>query len=351
LLATHAGGWCGESANPRDLTSCDDGSEIFRLVRELPPGTLQAIVAGHTHGMVAHIVADVPIISVPNFGVQFGRMDLTFDTALRRVAGVRIHAPQNVCARVQPQSGECAVAPAGAVAQYEGRPVVPSARVAAAIEPELERVRALRAEPLGVVADSTIERGSGAESPLGNLFADAVRAAVPGAHIALGYGSGRGGIRSELPSGALTFGHAYDTFPFDNRITRVALTGEQLERVVAAQLPFWIDGRRGLPGLAGLRVTVTCDGAQSRVRLAHESGAAVKPNEQLVVAMASNTVGRFTATALEGEPPIATAELPVLVRDALAAWLHAHGGHLTPSDFVSEPRWVLPAAGCGVEPG
>ena len=169
--------------------------------------------------------------------------------------------------------------------------------------------------------------------------------------IALSYGSGRGGIRSELPSGALTFGHAYDTFPFDNRITRVALTGAQLERVVAAQLPFWIDGRRGLPGLAGLRVTVSCDGAQSRVRLTHESGAALKPNEELVVAMASNTVGRFTATALAGEPAIATVELPVLVRDALAAWLHAHGGHLDAADFGAQPRWELPVTGCGVEPG
>jgi hypothetical protein len=67
--------------------------------------------------------------------------------------------------------------------------------------------------------------------------------------------------------------------------------------------------------------------------------------------MASNTVGRFTATPLDGEPPIATVELPVLVRDALAAWLHAHGGRLAASDFVAEPRWVLPAPGCGAEPG
>ncbi len=228
MLATHAGGWCGETGKPYDLTSCDDGSEIFRLVRELPRGTLQAVVAGHTHGTVAHIVNDVPIISVPNFGVQFGRLDLTFDTALRGVTGVRVHEPQRVCARVEPASGECAIAPAGVVAEYEGKPVVPSTEVAAAIEPELERVRALRAEPLGVVADATIARGSGAESALGNLFADAVRAAVPGADLALGYGCGRGGIRADLPAGPLTFGHAYDAFPFDNRITRVALTGAQL---------------------------------------------------------------------------------------------------------------------------
>ena len=132
VLASHAGGWCSEFANPHDLTSCDDGSEIFRLVRELPRGTLQAIVAGHTHGAVAHIVDDVPITSVPNFGVQFGRMDLTFDTTQRRVTEVQVHPPRNVCSRVEVKTGDCAVAPAGVAPEYEGRPVVPSAKVAAA---------------------------------------------------------------------------------------------------------------------------------------------------------------------------------------------------------------------------
>jgi 5'-nucleotidase len=346
VLVTHAGGWCGETADPHDLRSCDDGSEIFRLVRDLPRGTLQGIVAGHTHGTVAHFVDDVPIISVPNFGVQFGRMDLAFDTASRRVTDVRIREPQRVCSRIEPATGECAVAPAGVVAVYEGQPVVASAKVAAAIEPELERVRALRAEPLGVVADSVVARGTGNESALGNLFADAVRAAVPGADAALGYGAGRGGIRADLPAGPLTFGQAYDTFPFDNRITRVALTGAQLERVIALQLPFWIDGRRGLPGLAGIRVTLRCDGTEPRVRLTRPSGRAVAPDEPLVVAMAANTVGRFAATAVDGEPASAAVELPVLVRDAVAGWLLAHGGHIAADDFVAEPRWRLPPTGC-----
>jgi 5'-nucleotidase len=351
VLTTHAGGWCGETGKPHDLTSCDDGSEIFRLVRELPRGTLQAVVAGHTHGTVAHIVNDVPIISVPNFGVKFGRLDLTFDTALRSVTSVRVPEPQRVCTRIEPANGECAVAPAGAVAEYEGKPVVASAKVAAAIAPELERVRALRAEPLGVVADTAVERGTGTESALGNLFAAAVHAAVPGADLALGYGSGRGGIRTDFATGPLTFGQAYDAFPFDNRITRVALTGAQLRRLLAAQLPFWVDGRRGLPGLAGIRVAVTCDGAQPVVGVTRASGGAVQPDEPLVVAMASNTVGRFAATALDGEPEIAAVELPVLVRDAVAGWLHERGGHIDADDFVAEPQWQLPAAGCGTASG
>jgi 5'-nucleotidase len=197
LLVTHAGGWCGETGDPHDLTSCDDGAEIFRVARELPAGTLQGIVAGHTHGTVAHFVNGVPIISVPNFGVRFGRMDLTFDMSERRVTTTIIHEPQRVCSRIDTATGECAIPSAGVAPEYEGRPVVPSAKVAAAIEPELARIRALRAEPLGITAATPIARTPGAESALGNLYADALRAAVADADLALSYGPGRGGLRAD----------------------------------------------------------------------------------------------------------------------------------------------------------
>jgi 5'-nucleotidase len=343
VLATHAGGWCSETADPHDLSSCDDASEIFRLARELPQGTLQAIVAGHSHGTVAHFVNGVPIISVPSFGTQFGRMDLSFDTARRAVVDVRIHEPQRVCTRIEPTNGECAVAPAGIAAEYEGARVSPSTTVAAAIEPELARVRALRAELLGVAADTDIPRGTGFDGALGNLFADAVLAAVPDADAALSYGAGRGGLRADLPRGPLSFGHAYDAFPFDNRITRVVLTGAQLERLIGAQLPQWLEGRRGLPGLAGLTVAVECAGTEAKVRLTHDRKGALAPDQPLVLAMASTTVGRFAAAALAGEPAIAAAEVPVLVRDAVAGWLLERGGRIAAVDFTG--RWQLPPPG------
>jgi len=340
VLATHAGGWCGETADPHDLSSCDDGAEIFRLARELPRGTLQAIVAGHTHGVVAHFVNDVPIISVANFGVQFGRMDLTFDTARHAVVGTRIHAPQSVCARVQP-GGECAAAPAGAVPEYEGKPVAPSAAVAAAIEPELTRIRALRAEALGAVAASAIGRAA-PESPLGHLFADALRAALPGADAALSYGPGRGGLRADLPSGALTFGDAYDAFPFDNRVLRVTLTGTQLARVLADQLPQLVDGRRGLFGISGIRVTVDCDKTGPVVRVTRDTGAAIAPDETLTMAVASYSAGRAAWAAVEGEAAVTATELPLLVRDAVGVWLMERDS-ISAADFAG--RWQLPPQG------
>jgi 5'-nucleotidase len=343
VLATHAGGACAETGDPHDLASCDHDSEIFRLARELPRGTLQAIVAGHTHATVAHFVNGVPIVSVGSFGARFGRVDLTFDTARRAVTGARIHEPQPVCARVEPRSGECAVAPAGVVAEYEGTAVTPSAAVAAAMDPELARVRALRAEPLGAFAHAPVARAAPG-LPLGSLVADALRAALPGADAALGYGPGRGGLRADLAEGALTFGAAYDAFPFDNRMLRVTLTGAQLTRVLADQLPLESGGRRGLPGLSGIRATVACDGAEPHVRVTRDTGAPIAPDEPLTLAVAAYSAGRAPWAAVEGEPAVTAVELPVLVRDAVAAWLLDAGG-IDPADFTG--RWALPPAGAG----
>jgi 5'-nucleotidase len=345
LLVTHAGGWCGETGDPHDLTTCDEGAEIFRVARELPAGTLQGIVAGHTHGTVAHFVNDVPIISVPNFGVRFGRMDLIFDTAERRVMSTRIHEPQRVCSRIDAATGECVIATAGVAPEYEGRPVVPSAKVAAAIEPELARVRALRAEPLGVTAATPIARTPGTESALGNLYADALRLAVADADVALSYGPGRGGLRADLPAAPLTFGHIYDVFPFDNRVARVELTGAQLAEMLSDQLPQLRDGRRGLLSISGVRVTVTCDDVGPALRLHRESGAEVLPTERLVVAAASYSAGRAAWEAIEG-PAIRAHELPLLVRDAVAAWLLERGGRIGAADFIDpeRPRWQLKTA-------
>jgi hypothetical protein len=120
----------------------------------------------------------------------------------------------------------------------------------------------------------------------------------------------------------------------------VVLTGAQLERLIHAQLPQWLEGRRGLPGLAGLRVAVDCAGTPAEVRLTHDRKGPLAPDEPLVIAMASATVGRFAATQLAGEPEIAAAEIPVLVRDAVAAWLLERGGRIAAVDFSG--RWQLP---------
>ena len=179
VLVAHAGGRCEDTSDARDLSTCDQRSEIFDVVRGLPRGTLQAIVAGHTHGSMAHVFEGVPITSVPEGGIQFGRMDLTIDTATRRVAGLRVYPPRNICTRENPATGDCQAAGNGVPVGTRARPCARARAVASAMAPALAEVRRLRGEPLGVTVAAPIERVGAPESPLGNLFADAIRASTP----------------------------------------------------------------------------------------------------------------------------------------------------------------------------
>ncbi|MEO5727254.1 MAG: metallophosphoesterase, partial [Byssovorax sp.] len=73
FVAAHAGGECTKTDVPTDLSSCDGASEIFDVARKLPPGAVQAIVAGHTHKAIAQEVAGIPIIQSSAYGAAFGR--------------------------------------------------------------------------------------------------------------------------------------------------------------------------------------------------------------------------------------------------------------------------------------
>ena len=349
VLVAHAGGRCEDTSNPRDLSSCDPRSEIFDVVRGLPRGTLQAIVAGHTHGSIAHVFEDVPITSVPEGGIQFGRMDLTIDTAARRVADVRVYPPRNICTREKPSIGDCQAAGNGVPAEYEGGTVQASAAVESAMAPARAEVRRRRIEPLGVTVSAPIGRIGTPESPLGNLFADAIRAATPDAEVAISYGGGRGGLRADLAAGPLTFGALYDAFPFDNRVVRARLTGSQVTLALEGQLGN--ARRRGLISVSGLRATVRCVGTEPRVTIARASGEPIGATETLVVASTANSSARVAWAGIGGDEGVAMTEGAPLVREMVEGWLRRRGGEISPADFydAASPRWSVPAEGltCG----
>ena len=340
LVLAHAGGACFGFDDPVDLSTCDDDAEIFELARQLPPGLVDAIVAGHTHRAVAHEVAGIPIVQAYSHGRAFARVDLTVERGAGVVAA-RPFPPQAVCAAVAADGWSCATG-GGTPASYEAAPVQPDASVVAAMQPELERVHRWRAEPLGVTLETPLPRNpDGIESPLGNLFADAILAAVPGADLAIGMGGRRAGLRRDLPVGPLTRGPLYDVFAFDNRIVRLTMTAAQVEQALERS---FVRGWGGIPAVAGIRVRVSCDGIRRELEIVRPPGTPVEPTDTLIVATTDFFVRR---TAFDTGVTLHTAALASapLVREAVAGWLGVRGGRLDASDFSSPPRWETPERG------
>ena len=338
LVLAHAGGQCARFDDPADLTSCDEGSEIFRLARSLPARLVDGIVAGHSHRALAHAVAGIPIVQAWSWGRAFARLDLTVERGAG-VVSARPFPPHAVCAAVAPD-GSCATD--GAAPSYEAEPVRPDPSIVAAMQPELDRVNRWRAEPLGITLEAPFVRNrDGIESAVGNLFADAMRAAVPDADVAIGMGARRGGLRRGLPAGPITRGPLFDVFPFDNRIATLTMTGAQLREALARQMTrSW----RGIPSVSGVRVLVACDGPRPELEIAWPSGAPVAPTETLVVATTDFFAARATRDPAITRREASLASAP-LVRDAVANWLRARGGRLRAADLTAPPRWEVPDGG------
>lgn len=356
VVASHSGGDCATFDAPTDLTTCDDTAEMFDVARRLPRGLVNVMMAGHTHAGVAHEVNGVAIAQAYSWGRAFSRVDLVVDRGDRsagevgeaHVTGVRIFPPREVCTR-EDAGGRCATSAShGAAARYEGRAVAPDPAVQAAMAPALARVTALRASSLSVVFDTPVSRGAGAdESPLGNLFADALRDLASGTDAAVSYASGPGGLRADVAAGPVTLGAVYDVYPFDNLVVRRTLTGAQLRQLLTAQFRRARFGGRAL-GVSGLRVRVECRDGGYQVDAARASGQAIADDDTLVVAMSDFLAARATPVAPDAAAPHA-GEPPVQMRDVVMRWLRARGGALAAGHFgdPAQPRWTPAATSTG----
>jgi 2',3'-cyclic-nucleotide 2'-phosphodiesterase (5'-nucleotidase family) len=160
---------------------------------------VDVIAAGHTHGGLAHEVDGIAIIEPFSGGQALGRVDVVVDRRTRSVARAQLFAPRQVCAQQDPTTGNCIPATESAVpTKYEGRAVTPDPAVVQAMASALQRVHELQAATLGVSLDAPIRRVADLGSPLGTLFAEALRHAVPGADVAVINNAARG-LRADLP--------------------------------------------------------------------------------------------------------------------------------------------------------
>lgn len=287
IALAHAGGDCHRFDDPGDLRTCDSHEEIFEVARALPAGTVDLIVAGHTHKGIAHRVNGIPIVEAFANGRAFDRVDLTIDRATGRVVEAAIFPPHDLPA---PDSVQ--------LAAYEGEVVSPDRLTAAAVAPAVAAAASLREQRLGVDLAEAIPRAQKTESALGNLVTDLMRAAHPNADDSAGtVGAAAatppgkrqlrprvallngGGLRADLPAGPLTYGRLYEALPFDNRFATIAATAGEVAAVVALNL----SRNNGIVSVSGVRAAARCTAGSLTVTLAGADGRPMPPETPLTV--------------------------------------------------------------------
>ncbi|MGQ0562676.1 MAG: 5'-nucleotidase C-terminal domain-containing protein, partial [Gemmatimonadota bacterium] len=262
IVVAHSGADCD-----REFRKCE--GEIIDWARETT-NKPDLMVAGHTHRMVRYVENGIPIIEAASYTTRYGVADLAKDSAGTRVW---IHDfPVPFADRIQPDSTITALV---AAAQRE-------------IGPQVNRVIATFAD--------TVRRFATGEGPLGNLIADAFRAAT-GAQLSF---INNGGIRSnEIPAGPVTWGTLYALQPFENRMVRLWMTGRQIRAVVERGLS------RGVPDMHVSGMSVVYDPsapAGERVeRMTLHSGGPVLDDATYVVGVLDFLAGRGDGYEAFGE--------------------------------------------------
>ena len=180
--------------------------------------------------------------------------------------------------------------------------------------------RKLRAALSGVVGEARtpIVRNLTAESEMGDLVTDAIRAYLPGVDFAF---INAGAFRADIDAGPITLEEIYAVQPFNNRLIVMDLTGAQVIQVLEEGAA----SRYGTVQVSGLRWSFDDDAPiGERVRsVSLPDGTPIDPAATYRVAtndfMAAG--GDQFATLTRGMNPVDTGKDPV---DAIVAWLAAH---------------------------
>ena len=171
--------------------------EMVELARALDSGSVDLIVAGHTHEQVDTVVHGIPVIQAGSSGRAIAVVDF-----IRAAGGGRL-----VRSRLETPWADA---------------VTPDRDLASALVREQRAVDRLIGRTVATLKAGM--RREGDEYPLGRLLADAFRH-IGRTDVGL---VNNGGIRANLAAGSLSYGALFDALPFQNRLVRISLTGAAL---------------------------------------------------------------------------------------------------------------------------
>jgi 2',3'-cyclic-nucleotide 2'-phosphodiesterase (5'-nucleotidase family) len=200
VVVAHEGAFC-------EAAACRGPALDF--ARQLDSGSVDLIVAGHSHRLVTTVVNGIPVVQAGSSGSAIAVVDFVRENG-RRAARARMVTPYADHVRADADLASFVTRQARAIDSVTSRPVA-SLRL-----------------PL---------RREGQEYGLGRLIADAQRH-IGRADVAI---MNNGGIRADLPAGPVSYGRLYSVQPFGNRLVRLTVSGAvllaALERVVADSTP------------------------------------------------------------------------------------------------------------------
>jgi len=265
ILLAHEGAFCDERQGCR--------GEVVDLAQALTRKP-DLIVSGHTHTLVNAVVNGIPVVQARSNGTALGVVDFVARPGGGRAARIRV---ETVWAdREQPDTA-----------------------VARVVDGFRRAVEPLTSRPVATLAEALARRGD--QYALGNLIADAYRAAAR-SDVAL---VNNGGIRADLPAGAVSWGELFEVLPFQNYVTRLTVTGAVLRRAIAHA----VGAAESRAHVSGVRVTVSRGAPDSSrtVNVTLPNGRPLRDDASYTLAVPDFLAGGGSGYAmLRGQPAVNT---------------------------------------------
>jgi 5'-nucleotidase len=265
VVVAHAGLACerrrpepGLLRRPTDNEgSCEPTEEIPEMLEALPPGTVDAVVSGHTHQIVHHFVKGVPVIQSGASAQYYNLIYLTWNWKEQKLVNseVAIEGPVPICEKIFENQGDCnGVRPPPrngrgrlVTPRFHGASIHPSSSIAKWTEGIDAEVLQIKKKVVGNAA-RPLEHVRERESELGNLITDAMRE-IMNADIAI---TNPGGIRASIDGGPIRYEDVFRAFPFDNDIRIVEMTDSEIRTMLRTAE----SGARGYFPVSGLKLTL-----------------------------------------------------------------------------------------------
>lgn len=209
VVTIHQGTSQASYSGSTDTEPMDIGGSIGPIVQQLDD-EVDIVVSGHWHQFTNALMENdngKQILVTQAFanGTAYADIDIAID----------------------PRSKDIVAKSAAIITTWadEGPGLNPDQEISAMVEQASQVVEPLVNRVVGTAATDILRAENPAgESALGNLIADAQRAAM-GTEIAL---MNPGGIRADLFSGEVTWGELFTIQPFNNDLVKMELTGNQI---------------------------------------------------------------------------------------------------------------------------
>jgi 5'-nucleotidase len=189
---------------------------IVDIVRKLDDD-VDVVISGHYHGFTNALLPNdngskILVAQAWSSGTAYGDIELEIDRKTNDIV--------SKSAQIRTTWADTAFT------------LTPDPKASEIVKAAEERLAPIINRSIATASDDILRAQNAAgESALGNLIADAQRAAM-GTDFAM---TGPGGIRADLYTGEVTWGDLYEIQPFNNNLVKLELTGQQIYDVLNQQ--------------------------------------------------------------------------------------------------------------------